>query len=359
MKLEMKTALHIVTTTSMKEEPQGPKEKEKKSIISSSPPTMAVGLKTPIAPPPLKATVLPLNTYKVKDDDHSPKSGTFVKKLYTMVESESSDVVEWIRNGTAFHIKDPKVMSDIYLPKYFRHGKFSSLIRQLNFYSFYKVQEGSHVIYQHSYFQQGKPELLVEVKRRLNGKAKDPWVDPLRDTPFASHVVHSPVDPSPLAGVPLATPATRPSILDTMSPLNKPGMPGLILPPAVLGPMGFYKKSLSGKRSHHHFLSSSQGKNKMAAGKRLSMGSPPLDICDILYEDDDRTIPTLEEKQPLGLSILARDCLKDVEMVAEEKDIILEVNFDLPISSEECWTRPLSPLNSTEQLSSWIDVASW
>lgn len=65
------------------------------------------------------------------------------------------------------------------LPKYFRHGRFSSLIRQLNFYSFYRVQEGQLTIYQHSYFRKGRPDLLVHIKRRAAGKAKDPWVDPL------------------------------------------------------------------------------------------------------------------------------------------------------------------------------------
>lgn len=71
------------------------------------------------------------------------------------------------------------MMAEHCLPKYFRHRRFSSLIRQLNFYSFYRVQEGQLTIYQHSFFRKGRPDLLVHIKRRGAGKAKDPWFDPL------------------------------------------------------------------------------------------------------------------------------------------------------------------------------------
>ncbi|TYZ68856.1 hypothetical protein PybrP1_013107 [[Pythium] brassicae (nom. inval.)] len=106
-------------------------------------------------------------------------SGSFVSKLFRMVESEPSTIVSWIRGGTAFCIVDPKMMAEHCLPKYFRHRRFSSLIRQLNFYSFYRVQEGQLTIYQHSFFRKGRPDLLVHIKRRGAGKAKDPWFDPL------------------------------------------------------------------------------------------------------------------------------------------------------------------------------------
>nr|CCA17061.1 conserved hypothetical protein [Albugo laibachii Nc14] len=109
-------------------------------------------------------------------------SGSFVSKLYRMVDAEPSAIISWIRDGTAFCIVDPKRMTQECLPKYFRHGRFSSLIRQLNFYSFYRVQEGQLTIYQHSYFRKGRPDLLVHIKRRAAGKAKDPWVDPLAHT---------------------------------------------------------------------------------------------------------------------------------------------------------------------------------
>merc|ERR1712137_27038 len=117
-------------------------------------------------------------------------SGSFVSKLYRMVDSEPSTIVSWCRGGSAFCIVDPKLKAEYCLPKYFRHRRFSSLIRQLNFYSFYRVQEGQLTIYQHSFFRKGRPDLLVHIKRRGAGKAKDPWFDPLAHTSSKAPAPH-------------------------------------------------------------------------------------------------------------------------------------------------------------------------
>ncbi|RYG95204.1 hypothetical protein EON65_56320 [archaeon] len=39
-------------------------------------------------------------------------------------------------DGSTFEVTDPKLLERDVLPKYFRHGRFQSLVRQLNFYSF-------------------------------------------------------------------------------------------------------------------------------------------------------------------------------------------------------------------------------
>ena len=39
--------------------------------------------------------------------------------------------------------------------------------------------QGNHIIYQHSYFRQGRPDLLRKIKRRGVGMAKDPLIHPL------------------------------------------------------------------------------------------------------------------------------------------------------------------------------------
>ncbi|DAZ92984.1 TPA: hypothetical protein N0F65_006339 [Lagenidium giganteum] len=106
-------------------------------------------------------------------------SGSFARKLYRMVESEPSSIVAWVKGGTAFRIVDANLLVAHCLPKYFKHRRLSSLIRQLNLYSFYRDGDGSQTIYQHSFFRQGRPDLLVCIKRRAAGEAKDPWYDPL------------------------------------------------------------------------------------------------------------------------------------------------------------------------------------
>ena len=52
------------------------------------------------------------------------------------------------------------------LPKYFRHSRFQSLVRQLNFYSFKKIsKERSVCIYQHALFLRDRPDQLEHLKR--------------------------------------------------------------------------------------------------------------------------------------------------------------------------------------------------
>jgi hypothetical protein len=178
-------------------------------------------------------------------------SGSFVTKLFAMVETEPDSVITWIREGTAFHIVQPKVLADTYLPKYFRHGRFSSLIRQLNFYSFYKVTEANLIIYQHSHFRQGRPDLLVHIKRRGAGKAKDPFIDPLSLKDRSSvcdlsavsivapvNVKASSKSSTDLCSSPLSKPlsASHVSSLlmnDNMSPALKPSSSPHMVPPVV------------------------------------------------------------------------------------------------------------------------------
>jgi hypothetical protein len=53
------------------------------------------------------------------------------------------------------------------LPQYFRHNRFQSLVRQLNFYSFRKINRERNVwIYKHNLFHRDHPENLYLVRRR-------------------------------------------------------------------------------------------------------------------------------------------------------------------------------------------------
>ena len=58
---------------------------------------------------------------------------SFVTKLYTIVNSGNTDVVDWHRGGTSFIIKDAERFSKLCLTPNFKSSLFSSFVRQLHF----------------------------------------------------------------------------------------------------------------------------------------------------------------------------------------------------------------------------------
>jgi hypothetical protein len=76
-------------------------------------------------------------------------------------------------DGTSFQVIDPKKLEGEILPKYFRHSKFQSFVRQLNFYKFQRASKGrSSWIYCHDLFQRHRPELLDGLRRKTHNVCK-------------------------------------------------------------------------------------------------------------------------------------------------------------------------------------------
>ncbi|KAF0691874.1 Aste57867_16975 [Aphanomyces stellatus] len=101
-------------------------------------------------------------------------SAIFVKKLDTMVQATPPHMGGWCLGGAAFSINAPTDFANELLPKYFKHGNLSSLVRQLNMYGFKKQRhEELHVTgndpvvtYSHPFFQQHKPQWLARIRRK-------------------------------------------------------------------------------------------------------------------------------------------------------------------------------------------------
>ncbi|POM75276.1 HSF-type DNA-binding protein [Phytophthora palmivora] len=329
-------------------------------------------------------------------------SGSFVSKLYRMVDTEPSTIVSWCRGGSAFCIVDPKMMAEHCLPKYFRHRRFSSLIRQLNFYSFYRVQEGQLTIYQHSFFRKGRPDLLVHIKRRGAGKAKDPWFDPLANTSSKapeqnslSSVKLTPMNgaqtptmtPSPLGLAACYSPMAKPVALDNMSPALKPAMVQACPPSVDLGGSYLSDGLMKKEMDHAYPLASALNmKNELLFGDlmesslslpKTSAGlSAPLDIDiqDFLTDDCNITPGQIDDRLCAGMNankraMVSRDCLKfdgtqnldespalttqeDSESATFEDEMLM----DLANVEPGTWEVPLSPLNDEEDMMPWLDL---
>jgi len=91
----------------------------------------------------------------------------FVLKLYQMVNGAPDDIVSWVPSGEAFRIADLSRLESETLPSYFRHSRFQSLVRQLNFYNFRKInRERTFWVYYHPLFHRDYPEKLAQLRRR-------------------------------------------------------------------------------------------------------------------------------------------------------------------------------------------------
>lgn len=59
----------------------------------------------------------------------------FLVKTYDMVDDSSTDkIVSWSATNNSFIVWNPPEFARDLLPKYFKHGNFSSFVRQLNTY---------------------------------------------------------------------------------------------------------------------------------------------------------------------------------------------------------------------------------
>jgi len=100
-----------------------------------------------------------------------------------MVDTCDPTVACWSEDGETFVVKDPIKFEQQIIPQFFKHSKFSSFVRQLNFYAFRKIkyadtiridpkleaETANYWRFRHEKFQRGKPELLQEIKR-MNGQ---------------------------------------------------------------------------------------------------------------------------------------------------------------------------------------------
>ncbi|KAL4510671.1 hypothetical protein ABPG72_004825 [Tetrahymena utriculariae] len=94
----------------------------------------------------------------------------FLSKTYKILENpEYIDIISWNEDGKAFKVKKPNEFAEKVLPKYFKTNNFASFVRQLNMYDFHKLRHDSEENeWRHRLFRRGYPNLLCEIKRKIN-----------------------------------------------------------------------------------------------------------------------------------------------------------------------------------------------
>lgn len=118
---------------------------------------------------------------------HLTKNNPFLNKLRSMVDDPATNnLIRWSSDGDSFLVPNHVRFGDEVLPRFFKHNRFSSFVRQLNMYGFHKVphlqqgalrsdasQESELWEFKNEYFQRDKPELLAYMQRKKGAKADE------------------------------------------------------------------------------------------------------------------------------------------------------------------------------------------
>ena len=98
----------------------------------------------------------------------------FLEKLYDMLsEKNLQNYISWCDDGTTIFVKKVDEFSKLVLPRYFKHDKFASFLRQLNMYNFYTTrQEPNMRQFSNPLFRRDGKDCIRNIKRKRGTSKK-------------------------------------------------------------------------------------------------------------------------------------------------------------------------------------------
>jgi len=81
-------------------------------------------------------------------------------------DSGNEHIMSWLPCGRLFKVHDQKEFVRVIMPKYFRHSRYKSFLRQLSMYKFQRITEGpNRGAYGHPQFLRGRADLCRYINR--------------------------------------------------------------------------------------------------------------------------------------------------------------------------------------------------
>lgn len=186
----------------------------------------------------------------------------FVGKLFAMLEDaeiQKTGLIQWSPEGTTFVCPNPTEFSKVVLPNFFKHNNWQSFVRQLNMYSFNKVNDlyassadPQAWEFRHPLFRRGEPHLLASIKRKST--RPNASTEPSATSPIEEDGPRHPVGWAQHAAHPAG-----PSVTQRLSPpLEQPRRPSVF--GWNVGPSGMLQHAQSVPDIHEHVRPPSAGK---------------------------------------------------------------------------------------------------
>jgi len=94
-----------------------------------------------------------------------PNLSRFLQQLWIMINDPKIDCISW-KGNNSFVVTNKEVFSNELLPKFFKHKKISSFVRQLNIYQFHKQKGKREMQWSHKYLIKGDYQALFKIRRR-------------------------------------------------------------------------------------------------------------------------------------------------------------------------------------------------
>eukprot|EP01083_Nonionella_stella_P281449 957628_1 len=99
----------------------------------------------------------------------------FLQHIWTMLhDSTLKNIISWHETmPNAFVVKKQNAFCQEILPKYFKHNKFTSFVRQLNMYQFHKLRDEKPMTWSHPYLHKNKYSQLQFIQRRISNSSNN------------------------------------------------------------------------------------------------------------------------------------------------------------------------------------------